>query len=215
MTLRNFNRTHPGLTDTAFRIGLAVTFFVILAATVRGFAASSNYYAMLETSVPIALTALGVGATIIAGELDLSAGAVATVAGILTIRAIDIGPAWAVILVVAIGAVYGCAQGLVISTLKVPSIVFTLGTLIAVGGVAFFVSGEEIVSLPVDKLSAANDVRQRIWWIFSPASIVMVTMFLIVGAFLGYAARRSRALRDRRRQRGITRRRCATKRGQS
>jgi ribose/xylose/arabinose/galactoside ABC-type transport system permease subunit len=102
-------------------------------------------------------------------------------------RAIDIGPAWAVILVVAIGAVYGCAQGLVISTLKVPSIVFTLGTLIAVGGVAFFVSGEEIVSLPVDKLSAANDVRQRIWWIFSPASIVMVTMFLIVGAFLGYA----------------------------
>ena len=164
MTLHNFGRTHPGLADTAFRIGLAVTFFVILGATVSGFAESSNYYAMLETSVPIALTALGVGATIIAGELDLSAGAVATVAGIVTVRAIDMGPMAAVVLVVAIGVLYGCMQGLVISTLKVPSIVFTLGTLIAVGGVAFFVSGEEIVSLPVDKLSAANDVRERIWW---------------------------------------------------
>jgi ribose/xylose/arabinose/galactoside ABC-type transport system permease subunit len=186
MTVHEFNRTHPGIADTTFRIGLAITFFVVLAATVSGFAESSNYYAMLETSVPIALTALGVGATIIAGELDLSAGAVATVAGIVTVRAIDIGPVTAVVLVVAIGVVYGCLQGFVISTLKVPSIVFTLGTLIAVGGVAYFVSGEEIVSLPVDKLSAANDVRERIWWILSPASLVMATMFLIVGVFLGY-----------------------------
>jgi ribose transport system permease protein len=175
----------PGTLDVALRVALALTVYIIFAAAVPGFATSSNMYATLEACVPIGLVALGVGATIIAGELDLSVGAVASCAGILVVRWIDIGTVPAIIIVIAAGLCYGVLQGLIIAWLKIPSIVFTLGTLIALGGVSFLLSGEQVVTLSVAQLTISTDISTQIW-IFSPGSITLLVMLILGGLLLGY-----------------------------
>jgi ribose transport system permease protein len=175
----------PGSVDVGMRVALAAAVFVGFGIFVPGFATTSNMYAVLETTVPVGLVAVGVGAVILAGELDLSVGAVATCAGILLIRFVDIGVFPAVLITVLAGAVYGVVQGVIIAKVSVPSVVFTLGSLIAVGGVAFILSGEQVVTLPLDQLGIASDIRTRIW-IFSPASLTMLAVTIVVGLLLGY-----------------------------
>jgi ribose transport system permease protein len=175
----------PGTLDVALRVILAVAVYIVFAATVPGFATSSNMYATLEACVPIGLVALAVGCTIIAGELDLSVGAIATCAGILVVRWIEIGVVPAIIVVTLTGLCYGVLQGLIIARLKIPSIVFTLGTLIALGGASFLLSGEQVVTLSVEQLSISIDISKQIW-IFSPGSITLMVMVVLVGLLLGY-----------------------------
>lgn len=175
----------PGSVDVSLRVALAMFVFILLSITVPGFATTSNMYAILETSVPVGLVALGIGTVILTGELDLSVGAVATCAGILVIRFVDVGLVPAIGLVVLAGAVYGVVQGTIIAQLKVPSIVFTLGSLIAVGGIAFLLSSQRVVTLPVDQLSLATDISAQIW-IFSPASLTLMVVLLLLGLLLGY-----------------------------
>ncbi len=174
-----------GTLDVMLRVVLALGVYIGFAVTVPGFATTSNMYATLEACVPIGLVALGVGCTIIAGELDLSVGAVAACAGILVVRWIDIGVVPAIVLVTLAGAAYGVLQGLIIARLKIQSIVFTLGTLIALGGASFLLSGEQVVTLSVSQLSISTDISRQIW-IFSPASITLLVMILLVGLLLAY-----------------------------
>jgi len=175
----------PGTRDLGFRIALAVIVFIVFSLIVPGFATSSNIYATLEGSVPIGLVALGIGCTIIAGELDLSVGACASCAGILVVKWISIGAVPAIIVVTLIGLAYGVSQGFVIARLKIPSIVFTLGTLIALGGASFLLSGEQVVTLSVSQLNISTEISKQLW-IFSPASLAMLVIFVLVGLLLGY-----------------------------
>jgi ribose transport system permease protein len=182
---RLFVLAPPGSLDVTMRVLLTVVVFVVFAVTVPGFATTSNMYATLEACIPIGLVALAVGLTIIAGELDLSVGAVATCAGILVIKWIDAGVVPAILLVTLVGLVYGVAQGLVIARLKIPSIVFTLGTLIALGGASFLLSGEQVVTLSVVDLNISLEISKQLW-IFSPGSIALLAMFVVFGLILGY-----------------------------
>jgi ribose transport system permease protein len=175
----------PGSLDVSLRVALALVVFVAFSIFVPGFATTSNMYAVFETTVPVGLVAVGIGTVILTGELDLSVGAVATCAGILIIRFIDVGVLPAIVLTVLAGAAYGVVQGVIIAKVKVPSVVFTLGSLIAVGGAAFLLSGERVVTLPLDRLSIASDISTRIW-IFSPASLTLVAATILVGLLLGY-----------------------------
>ena len=175
----------PGTLDVGLRLVLAVVVFTVFSITVAGFATSSNIYATLEGSVPIGLVALGIGCTIIAGELDLSVGALASCAGILVVKWVSIGAVPAIIVVALAGLGYGLLQGLVIAWLKIPSIVFTLGTLIALGGASFLLSGEQVVTLSVSQLGISTDISKQLW-IFSPASIALAVTVVLVGVLLGY-----------------------------
>ena len=175
----------PGTLDVGLRLVLAVVVFTVFSITVAGFATSSNIYATLEGSVPIGLVALGIGCTIIAGELDLSVGALASCAGILVVKWVSIGAVPAIIVVALAGLGYGLLQGLVIAWLKIPSIVFTLGTLIALGGASFLLSGEQVVTLSVSQLGFSTDISKQLW-IFSPASIALAVTVVLVGVLLGY-----------------------------
>ncbi len=110
--------------------------------------------------------------TIIAGEFDLSVGSAAAVAGIVAVSVVeDIGLIPAVLAHHAIGAAYGAVQGYLVHRLKIQSLVFTLGTLIALRGVAFMISGENTVVMA--DLAIAKSVRRQLW-IFSPFSLVTI-----------------------------------------
>ena len=171
-------------TITWARLALFVGVFVVFAISDRRFAAPNNIFTIFEGFAWLGLAALAVGLTIIAGELDLSVGSVAAVAGIIAVLVVeDIGLVAAVVVATLLGLVFGAAQGYLIHRLKIHSLVFTLGTLIGLRGLAFMISGENTVVMK--NLDIADTVRHQLW-IFSPFSLVTILVFALVGLFLVY-----------------------------
>jgi ribose transport system permease protein len=169
--------------DLAGRAALALTVYLFFAVTDDNFRGVDNLYPLLNGFALVGLVALGLGVTMIAGELDLSVGSVAAVAGIVTVYLSDWGPFPALAVAVAAGAVFGASQGGVIAWLKINSLVFTIGTLIALRGLAFVISGEESVLVDLDNLSISDAITQKLW-IFSPFSLITISAFVLVGVFM-------------------------------
>ena len=166
------------------RLALFVGVFVVFAIADRRFTAPNNIFTIFEGFAWLGLAALAVGVTIIAGELDLSVGSVAAVSGIISVSIVeDIGLVPAVIVATVGGLAFGAAQGYLVHRLKIHSLVFTLGTLIALRGLAFMISGENTVVMK--NLDIADTVRHQLW-IFSPFSLVTILVFALVSLFLVY-----------------------------
>lgn len=166
------------------RLALFVGVFVVFAIADRRFATPNNIFTIFEGFAWLGLAALAVGLTIIAGELDLSVGSVAAVAGIIAVSLVeDVGLVGAVVVAALLGMAYGAVQGYLIHRLKIHSLVFTLGTLIGLRGLAFMISGENTVVMK--NLDIADVVRNQLW-IFSPFSLVTILVFALVGLFLVY-----------------------------
>ncbi|MDE0170427.1 MAG: ABC transporter permease [bacterium] len=166
------------------RLGLFFGVFAVFAIADPRFAGPNNVFTIFEGFAWLGLAALAVGLTIIAGELDLSVGSVAAVAGIVAVSIVeDIGLVAAVVVTALLGMAYGAVQGYLIHRLKIHSLVFTLGTLIGLRGLAFMISGENTVVMK--DLDIADVVRHQLW-IFSPFSLVTIVVFTLVGLFLVY-----------------------------
>jgi ribose transport system permease protein len=171
--------------DTAGRGVMAAVIFAALAVAVPGFATSGDVYSILNLCAPVGLLAVGIGATMLAGEIDLSAGASATCLGILAVKVFSAGLVPAILIAVGVGTVYGCAQGILVARLKIPSVVFTLGTMIALGGVAELQAPSGTVSVNVAQLQTVLSLSNSLW-IFSPLSITFLAAATAVGLLLGF-----------------------------
>ena len=166
------------------RVALLVGAFMVFAIADRRFATPDTFFTIFEGFAWLGLAALAVGVTGIVGELDLSVGSVAAVAGIIAVSIVeDIGLPLAVVVATLLGLAYGAAQGYLIHRLNVHSLVFTLGTLVALRGLASMLSGESTVLL--ETLDVADPLHSR-FWIFSPFSLMTILILVLVGLFLLY-----------------------------
>ncbi|MDX6600683.1 MAG: ribose transport system permease protein [Gaiellales bacterium] len=111
-----------------------------------------NITVILNTLAFVGIVAVGQTILISAGEFDLSVGAVAALS---SFAAADLAVKhhWPVILALlvalAIGALVGLFNGLVVTAVRVPSFIVTIGTLyIAQGLVTYLSNGETIFPLP-------------------------------------------------------------------
>jgi ribose/xylose/arabinose/galactoside ABC-type transport system permease subunit len=168
----------------ASRLVLAIGVFAYFALSDDRFFTTNNVFTIFEGFAQLGLAALAIGVTIIAGELDLSIGSAAAVAGILAVTWAGLGLVPSVLLVTLVGAGFGAIQGFAIHKLRIASIVFTLGTLIALRGVAFVISNEDTVVVP--DLDIAKVVKHQLW-IFSPFSLITIAVLVATAAFLRYS----------------------------
>jgi rhamnose transport system permease protein len=108
----------------------------------------SNFKVATSTFMERAIMALPMTLIIISGEIDLS------VASILGLTSAVMGKAWmndwplwaCILLGLAIGASCGLFNGLLVTWVRLPSLVVTLGTLALFRGLAFVVLGADAVS---------------------------------------------------------------------
>jgi ribose transport system permease protein len=138
---------------------------------------------VLEGFPLLGLVALGLAVTIIAGELDLSVGSMAAVAGAIAVRAADAGLVGAIVIAVVVGTVLGAIQGGLIAKIGINSLVFTIGTLILLRGVAWLLCGN--APLPLEDVTVSDPLLER-YGIFSPASITALIVFAVFGLLLAY-----------------------------
>jgi ribose transport system permease protein len=174
---RSFDR------DLTARITLCFVIIVLAAFLIPGFGTLNNIAALIQVLAPIGIAALGVGVTMIAGEFDLSIGSSAVLGGVLAIRFADDGPVAAFLIPVLVAGVLGALQGLLISWLKLSSLVVTIGTLILFQGVAYVIANENSVSLTNFDLGVSLSTR---YWIFSPMSVVFLVLAMLVWLFLHF-----------------------------
>lgn len=167
------------------RIALLLVVWAIFASTDDNYRTFDNLWAMLEGFALLGLIALGVGVTMIAGELDLSVGSLAAVAGIIAVELTSLGLVPAIVLTTLAALAFGAVQGFVIAKLRINSLVFTIGTLIALRGLAFVISDERAVLIDLADLGMSQDVTRRLW-IFSPFSLVTIGAMIVVGLLLAF-----------------------------
>lgn len=166
------------------RAALALIVYLLFAVQLPNYFSAVGIWALLDGAVLTGLVSVGVGLTMIAGELDLSVGSMAALAGVLTVKLLGagVGVVPTLVIVVVGAAGFGAAQGFAISLLNIGSLVLTIGTLIGIRGVALIAAHESTPTLPMDMLSLTDAVSGR-FWIFSPLSLAMLAAFVVAGLF--------------------------------
>ena len=138
----------PRIADLTRRLNVGVVVFAALFAAVAikqpSYIEPVGFLNFLRRAAPLAILASGQVFVIVSGGFDLSVGSLVTltVIGGSMVTEGDPAKTWgAIAALYAMGLGVGLVNGLVVSFLKVPSIIATLGTLLSVNGVAMVWSG--------------------------------------------------------------------------
>ena len=166
--------------------GVMVLRCLVVAFQAPDFLSLSNMSQVTTLAAIIAIAAVGEAMVIITKNVDLSVestiGLVAfVVADVLRQKALPVPAAWLV--GVGLGLALGMANGVIITLLRVPSLVATLGTLSIFRGLDFFVAGGHEVNLadlPAGYSDAATQAFFGVPLFVILAVVVVVAVALIL-----------------------------------
>lgn len=164
-----------------------VLLLIILAIFVPSFISGSNLMQIVLNTVTVCILALGELTVIITKGIDLSVGATM---GLITLivgqLALSGWPLWGLLAIaLLVGLVAGLVNGILISLVKLPSIIVTLGTLSVYSGLMYLVTGGNwVTNLP-------NYIQNLSSWSFLgfiPGPVViMLIILLFITIFLRYS----------------------------
>ena len=123
----------------------------------------------------LGLVALALGLTIMAGEFDLSVLGMQALGGVLAVKAGADSGLLGVVVAVAACAVLGALQGAVIARFRIHSMSVTLGTYIALLGLANVVAGDRTLTYVNTDVSIWINETILSW--FSPRSLLALAAF--------------------------------------
>ena len=115
------------------------------------FLTATNISSVIRQTVVINIMALGMTLVIVSGGIDLSVGSILAFSGVVgTMTMVSTDSVMLGILAgIVSGALWGCANGLMIARMRIPPFIVTLGTLGIVRGLTLVISGGlPVVGLP-------------------------------------------------------------------
>jgi ribose transport system permease protein len=126
--------------------GLVTLGFALMA---PNFASLTTAGAVLRITAIVSVMAVGMTFVIICGEIDLSVGSMASLSGIVGALIMQSGYGWAsaLLLTLAFGGAVGMITGLLVTRLRIPSFLVSLGMLSVLSGVALTVTGTRPVPI--------------------------------------------------------------------
>jgi ribose transport system permease protein len=132
---------------------LALALLLAVVASNPGFGEPDRLVRFLARTAPIAIIAMGQYFVIVSGEFDLSMGSVIATQVVMAGNLIGqddskILPVMLAMLVV--GALVGLVNGLATTVLGVPSFIVTLGTMLALSGLVFYLTGGAATGNPTE-----------------------------------------------------------------
>jgi rhamnose transport system permease protein len=158
--------------ESAIVIALVALIFIVGIGNPR-YLATNNILDVLQGNAYIAVAAIGMSMVIITGNIDISVGSLvgllAIISGRLAVAGAPVWVAW--IAPLFVGAAVGALIGFLVTYLRVPSIVVTLGMLSILKGVLIiWTHGERVTDLPQSYFLAQ----------MQPFGIPMPILFMIV-----------------------------------
>jgi ribose transport system permease protein len=158
-----------------------VLLVAVFVATVPTFQGEGAVFSTLDGLGFTGIAAAGIAVAMIAGELDLSVGAMAALSGVIAIRAAGLGLVPAIIVATLVGCVLGALQGLLIARLRISSLVVTVATLIIFGGAASVIADGKTIALT--DLAETDPILVRLG-VLSPPSLVGLVVIVVLGVAL-------------------------------
>lgn len=104
----------------------------------------NNFLTFLERAAPLMILTAGQVYVLVSGGFDLSVGSIVTYSVIAAAILANNDPGntwWVILFILGSGAVFGIISGSVVTYLKVPSLIATLGMLLIVRGIGLYWSG--------------------------------------------------------------------------
>lgn len=154
---------------------------IVLTAATDTFLTYDNIINVLRQSCVVAITAMGASFVVLGGEIDLSTGMAATFAGcntalLMTKMNMAIFPA--ILISVLVGCICGTAAGLIVTYLKIPSFMGTLGIQYVIQGMILITTNSmPITGLPEQFLALGRGYV--LGWL--PIPIIIMAIFFLVG----------------------------------
>jgi rhamnose transport system permease protein len=105
----------------------------VLALVAPGYFASDNLRDLFLANLPVLLVALGASLVMLTGEIDISVGSVFATCGVIAglVAKLDVPVAVAAALACLAGAALGAMNGVLVAYARIPSIVVTLASMVA------------------------------------------------------------------------------------
>ncbi len=136
--------------DRFISLGAVIVLFIFFSITARNFFTVRNVLTLALQTSAITLMGIGVTFTIITGGIDLSIGSVIALAGTVAVMVGRAGvPIWLSMIVgLLVGVAAGLTNGLLITKLKLPPFIATLGIMMVARGVALTISNANALPAP-------------------------------------------------------------------
>jgi ribose transport system permease protein len=121
----------------------AVALFAALALSAPNFTAPANLLNISKQASYLAVLAIGFTLALLAGELDLSVGQVATLASVVCAALVFAGQPWPLAALAGLSAALLCGvvNGVAVTRFKIPSLIATLAVGVIATGIAFLITG--------------------------------------------------------------------------
>jgi len=169
--------------------------FLTLSLTSSSFATKTNLLNILDQQSATLLIAAAGTLVVVAGGIDLSVGATYTLGGVTAAHfAQTENPALSIFLGIGIGLLVGAANGLVVTALRINSLIATLASFFVVGGLASLVSGGNLITLfdrpGFGKLAQSEflTVRTSIWLALGVTAVLAACLAWTTAGRYMYAA---------------------------
>lgn len=130
-----------------------VALAVVLAVVAPGYFAGDNLRDLLLANAPVLVAALGATLVVLAGQVDISVGSVFAICGVMAgiLAKAGLPVAAAVLGACLIGAALGALNGALVAYARIPSIVVTLATMVALrDGLRWVTQGAWVQDLPAE-----------------------------------------------------------------
>jgi ribose transport system permease protein len=116
---------------------LAILAFFSVVLFDKGFLSADNFMNILRQTAMVSVMAIGMAFVLSAGEIDLSIGSTVALAALVAALVVQrTNPVFAVVAALGVGLAVGLANGLLVTKLRIPSFLVTLGTAGIVSGLA-------------------------------------------------------------------------------
>jgi D-xylose transport system permease protein len=184
----------PQRAGVVYALVLLVLILVITTVAIGqpAYLSSINISNILGQVAPDAILAVFMTVVLISGNFDLSVASVAALSAAIALETIDkIGTVPAILLALAVGAVVGVANAILVQKVGVNAFIVTLGAMTAVRGVVLIVLNGESVTAKSQALVTIDDVVLGIpFWVGALVGIGLIA----IAVFRFRQARRSTAL---------------------
>jgi ribose transport system permease protein len=165
-------------------IGLALMIVIFSILSPDAFPTLNNFVNVLNQASLATIIAGGLTLAVVVGELDLSIGYAASLHGVLVTGLIvhdKLPIAFAIIIVLALGALIGVVNGLIVTKLRVNSVIATLGVGTIIVGLAFaYSSGVPIVAGVPEGFLQLSLGR----WLFGIPNPIIIMAVVVVGLWV-------------------------------
>jgi ribose transport system permease protein len=146
----------------------------------RGFLTSDNLFNIVRQSAPVLVMAIGLTYVVSAADIDLSVGSTVGLSALGTALALrDYGLLAGIAVGLGIGAVVGLCNGLIVTKVRLPSFLVTLGMMSVVAGITQRVTN--LVSVPID-----NQVYNSFFGSGSLGAVPGLLLWAVVVAGVGH-----------------------------